>query len=247
MDKDTRWKKIPFIKLWQALISESLPIDIKVHLVCFPLVHPFVYPDNPPASVWNLCTWREARFQQDHPLDLHYRSPQRMGFSFRTGFAFPRRIPLYLPMGWWPNGSMVNGIYVSPASIIPRWNINSVNCTGFASSSSWLSFTLPWSSLCSTSCPLLPMANFVTESKVFQASSSSRWNICMKSTDQSVAHTVTLISLVSLGLVDQRTFKKYIIHLPLQSKHIVIFDTLIQQSKPEEVEAVLGELLKMIF
>jgi Zn-dependent protease with chaperone function len=69
----------------------------------------------------------------------------------------------------------------------------------------------------------------------------------MKSTDQSVAHTVTLISLVSLGLVDQRTFKKYIIHLPLQSKHIVIFDTLIQQSKPEEVEAVLGELLKMIF
>lgn len=27
---------------------------------------------------------------------------------------------------------------------------------------------------------------------------------------------------------------------PLQSKHIVIFDTLIQQSKPEEVEAVLG-------
>lgn len=25
-----------------------------------------------------------------------------------------------------------------------------------------------------------------------------------------------------------------------QSKHIVIFDTLIQQSKPEEVEAVLG-------
>lgn len=26
-----------------------------------------------------------------------------------------------------------------------------------------------------------------------------------------------------------------------QSKHIVIFDTLIQQSKPEEVEAVLGK------
>lgn len=31
---------------------------------------------------------------------------------------------------------------------------------------------------------------------------------------------------------------KLILHL--QSKHIVIFDTLIQQSKPEEVEAVLG-------
>jgi len=28
---------------------------------------------------------------------------------------------------------------------------------------------------------------------------------------------------------------------PLQSKHIVIFDTLIKQSKPEEVEAVLGK------
>ena len=65
----------------------------------------------------------------------------------------------------------------------------------------------------------------------------------MKSTDQSVAHTVTLISLVSHGSVNQPTIKNYIIHLPLQSKHIVIFDTLIQQSKPEEVEAVLGELL----
>jgi hypothetical protein len=63
----------------------------------------------------------------------------------------------------------------------------------------------------------------------------------MKSTDQSVAHTVTLISLVSLGSVDQPTIKNYIINLPVQSKHIVIFDTLIQQSKPEEVEAVLGE------
>ena len=59
--------------------------------------------------------------------------------------------------------------------------------------------------------------------------------------DQSVARTVTLISLVSLGSVNQPTFKSYIIHLLLQSKHIVIFDTLIQQSKPEEVEAVLGE------
>ena len=63
----------------------------------------------------------------------------------------------------------------------------------------------------------------------------------MKSMDQSVAHTVTLISLVSLGSVNQPTFKSYIIHLLLQSKHIVIFDTLIQQSKPEEVEAVLGK------
>lgn len=59
--------------------------------------------------------------------------------------------------------------------------------------------------------------------------------------DQSVAPTVMLISLVSHGLVNQSTIKNYLIHLPVQSKHIVIFDTLIQQSKPDEVEAVLGE------
>ena len=67
----------------------------------------------------------------------------------------------------------------------------------------------------------------------------------MKSTDQSVAHTVTLISLVSLGSVNRSTFKNPIIHPPVQSKHIVIFDTLIQQSKPEEVEAVLGEFISL--
>jgi Zn-dependent protease with chaperone function len=44
-----------------------------------------------------------------------------------------------------------------------------------------------------------------------------------------------------MGQSINQTFKNYIIHLPVQSKHIVIFDTLIQQSKPEEVEAVLGE------
>ena len=49
-------KKTSFIKLRHALNSELLSIDISVHLVCFCLVHPFNYPDNPFASLWNLCT-----------------------------------------------------------------------------------------------------------------------------------------------------------------------------------------------
>ena len=87
-------------KVRQELISEPLPIDISVHLVCFHLVHPFVNPDNPFTTLWNLCSGRETRFQQDHSPALLYRSPQGMGISLRAGFTFPRRFPLHLPMGW---------------------------------------------------------------------------------------------------------------------------------------------------
>lgn len=48
-------RKTIVLKLRQQLISEPLPIDISIHLVCFHLVHPFLYPDNPSASLWNLC------------------------------------------------------------------------------------------------------------------------------------------------------------------------------------------------
>jgi hypothetical protein len=48
----------------------------------------------------------------------------------------------------------------------------------------------------------------------------------------SVCHGYVNFSSMLTGLVDD---------LHEQSKHIVIFDTLIQQSKPEEVEAVLGK------
>ena len=45
-------KKKPIYKT----LTEPLPIDISVHLVCFHLVHPFVYPDDPFTSLWDLCT-----------------------------------------------------------------------------------------------------------------------------------------------------------------------------------------------
>ena len=48
----------------------------------------------------------------------------------------------------------------------------------------------------------------------------------------SVCHGYVNFLSVPAGLVND---------LHEQSKHIVIFDTLIQQSKPEEVEAVLGK------
>ena len=112
MDKDTRY--IRSLNFEQELIPKPpCQLDTSVHLVCFHLVHPFVHPDNPFANLWNFCTWRETRFQQDHPPALRYRSPQGMGFSLRSGFTFPRHIPLHLPMGWWPFRPLVNGVYVS--------------------------------------------------------------------------------------------------------------------------------------
>ena len=48
--------EVNILSLERELISEPLPTDTSVHLVCLHLVHPFNYPHNPLANLWNLCT-----------------------------------------------------------------------------------------------------------------------------------------------------------------------------------------------